>query len=129
MAMKAQERRVRLLLWGFVLGLLVSGVTAFPLPQEVSALAEWLGSKPGVSDYSGFLGWIVQVRDGLLVTDKTYPFLFYGTDWLAFAHLVIAILFYGPIKDPVKNVWVIQWGMISCVLIIPLALICGEIRG
>lgn len=52
----------------------------------------------------------------------------YGTDWLAFAHIVIAVVFIGPLKDPVRNVWVIQFGMIACILIIPLALICGPIR-
>jgi hypothetical protein len=55
--------------------------------------------------------------------------MFYGTDWLAFAHIVIAIAFIGPLRDPVKNVWVVQFGMIACVLVIPTALICGQIRG
>jgi len=53
----------------------------------------------------------------------------YGTDWLAFAHLVIALLFVGPFRDPVRNVWVIQFGMIACVAVIPLALVCGPLRG
>ena len=58
-----------------------------------------------------------------------YPFLFYGTDWLAFSHLTIAVAFYGPIKDPVRNKWVIQFGMIACLMVFPLALICGPLRG
>jgi hypothetical protein len=53
----------------------------------------------------------------------------YGTDWLAFAHFVIAIAFIGPWRDPVKNVWVIEFGMIACVLVIPFALVMGQIRG
>jgi hypothetical protein len=124
-------RWVRLLLVGFVIGLVISGVTAFPLPQEVALLAQWMGAKDGAipSDSGWLLQWIVQVRDGLRATESQYPFLFYGTDWLAFAHIVIAILFYGPIKDPVRNIWVIQWAMIACVLVIPLALICGAVRG
>jgi hypothetical protein len=48
---------------------------------------------------------------------------------LAFAHLTIAVAFIGPIRDPVKNVWVIQFGMIACVMVIPLAVICGALRG
>ena len=60
---------------------------------------------------------------------RNYPFLAYGTDWLAFAHLVIAVAFSGPIKDPVKNLWVVEFGMIACLMVIPLALICGPIRG
>ena len=27
----------------------------------------------------------------------------YGTDWLAFAHITIAVAFLGPLKDPVRN--------------------------
>ena len=57
------------------------------------------------------------------------PFIAYGTDWLAFAHLVIALAFWGPLRDPVRNVWVVQFGMIACIAVIPLALIAGPIRG
>jgi hypothetical protein len=60
---------------------------------------------------------------------RSYPFLAYGTDWLAFAHLMIAIAFIGPLKDPIKNIWVVEFGMIACASVIPLALICGFIRG
>jgi len=53
----------------------------------------------------------------------------YGTDWLAFAHLVIAVAFLGPLRDPAKNIWVVEFGIISSVAIIPMAFIAGEIRG
>ena len=72
--------------------------------------------------------WLLFVFKGMKTTYSNYPFFAYGTDWLAFAHIVIAISFIGPLKDPVRNIWVIQSGMIACVLIIPLALIAGEIR-
>ena len=62
-------------------------------------------------------------------TNARYPFLAYGTDWLAFAHLVIAIAFIGPFLDPVRNKWVITFGLIACAAVIPLALIAGAIRG
>lgn len=81
------------------------------------------------SDFTGLKGWIVQVRDGLNATETGYPYLFYGTDWLAFAHLVIAMLFIGPVKEPVRNVWVVKWGVMACIAVLPLALICGPIRG
>jgi hypothetical protein len=58
-----------------------------------------------------------------------HPFLAYGTDWLAFAHLVIAVAFIGPFIDPVRNKWIITFGLISCAGVIPLALIAGPIRG
>ena len=69
------------------------------------------------------------MRNGLLETDAKYPFLAYGTDWLAFGHLVIATAFWGPFKNPVRNIWVLEWAMIACVGVFPLALICGPLRG
>ncbi len=119
--------RIRGLLVGFIVGLVVSGVTAFPLPAEARWLAEGL-SRSGLAPVE-LMTWIIRVRDGLNVVESQYPFLLYGTDWLAFAHLVIAVAFFGPLKDPVRNVWIVQWGMISCAAVIPLALICGPIRG
>ena len=53
----------------------------------------------------------------------------YGTDWLAFAHLVIAVAFLGPLRDPVRNQWVLVFGVIACLGVLPLALIAGPIRG
>ena len=53
----------------------------------------------------------------------------YGDDWLAFAHLVIAVAFIGPLRDPVRNKWVIEFGMIACVLVFPLAFVAGAVRG
>jgi hypothetical protein len=60
--------------------------------------------------------------------NQRYPFLAYGYDWLAFAHLVIAVAFVGPLKDPVRNIWIIEFGMIACLMIFPLALIAGWVR-
>ena len=43
-------------------------------------------------------------------------------------NIVIAVFFIGPLIDPVRNVWVLRAGIIACVLVIPLALICGALR-
>jgi hypothetical protein len=109
----------------FVAGLVLSGVTAFPLEAETRLLA-------GVVHSTGpefLIAWVDRVRDGIAATNRDYPFMAYGTDWLAFAHLVIAVAFWGAIRDPVRNVWVVQFGMIACVCVIPLALIAGPVRG
>jgi hypothetical protein len=122
--------QVRLLLTFFAVALAASGATAFALPPEVRLLREWFG--PGTSigqSLPGLAEWLVRVSDALDATDRNWPFLAYGTDWLAFAHLVIALVFIGPIRDPVKNIWVVEFGMIACLAVIPLALICGSIRG
>ena len=55
--------------------------------------------------------------------------MFYGTDWVGFAHLVMVIACIGPLRNPVKNIWVFQFGMIGCILMIPMTLITGIARG
>ena len=125
------QRRIQFLICCFVVGLVLSGLTAFPLVWEVSLLAHWLGAPESSSaaQFSGLTWWIVTVRNALVETNIKYPFLSYGTDWLAFAHLVIASSFVGPLKNPVRNIWVIEWAMIACLGVIPLAMICGPLRG
>lgn len=73
--------------------------------------------------------WLERVNDGITATNALYPFLAYGTDWLAFAHIVLAAAFIGPFRDPVRNKWVIDFGLIACAAVIPLAMIAGPIRG
>lgn len=131
--MSEHERlsRIRIWLWLFVAGLLLAGMTAFPLEWESRMLSQWLhGSGTWAGDaFPAMRAWIDQVRYGLAVSYHRYPWLAYGTDWLAFGHITIAIAFTGPIRDPIRNKWVVQFGMIACVLVIPLAAICGPLRG
>lgn len=116
----------------FFVGLVLSGVTAFPLLSELNLLARWLGAEHLAASggvFAGLGAWIVTVRDGLRATYAAYPFIAYGTDWLAFGHLIIALFFIGPMLDPVRNVFILRAGVLACVLVWPLALICGPIRG
>jgi hypothetical protein len=123
--------RIRVILIFFVVGLVASGLTAFPLEWELDVLAGLVGVAPGAppEQYTGLQHWIALVRQALHETYARYPFMAYGTDWLAFAHILLGILFLGPVVDPVRNVWVITFGMIACVLLWPLALVCGPMRG
>jgi hypothetical protein len=120
-------RSIRLWLSLFLLGLILSGLTAFPLEQETAWLASLLEAHPLLPD--SITEWVARVHAALLDTNLHYPFLAYGTDWLAFAHLVLAIAFLGPLRDPVRNKWVLEFGVIACIAVIPLALIAGPIRG
>lgn len=124
-------RRIRGWLAFFIVGLVVSGLTAFPLVWEINLLARLLGIDPTAdpSQYEGLRHWIAYVRQGVTESDTRFPFLAYGTDWLAFGHLVIALFFLGPYHDPIRNVWCIRAGMAACLLIVPVALICGPLRG
>ncbi len=122
--------RIRLLLIFFIVALVVSGATAFPLKWEIDILLKLFG--PGTflaSVWPALSAWLATVYGGITAVHGQYPFMFYGTDWLAFAHIVIAIAFLGPLRDPIRHVWTVEWGMICCVLILPLALIAGPLRG
>lgn len=117
------EKKIKSVLILFMVLLILSGITAFPLTLELRFLMSLENYFPETLNV-----WIHQVANALIETNVKYPFMSYGTDWLAFAHLVIAVAFIGPLRDPVRNIWVIQFGMIACVMIFPLAFICGTIR-
>jgi len=126
----ALQRRIRFLLISFILALSVAGLTAIPLRWELGLLNGWLGTGSSLSQALPALAeWISRVNDSVQNGYGQYPLLAYGTDWLAFAHIVIAVAFLGPLRDPVRNIWVIEFGMIACVLIMPWALIFGVVRG
>jgi hypothetical protein len=122
--------RICMLLVVFMAGLIVSGLTAFPLVSELRILGSILEINPSLppEHYSDLQFWIARVGVALRENDTRYPFIAYGTDWLAFAHLVIAVAFIGPMRDPVRNVWVVTFGLIACAGVIPLALFAGAVR-
>lgn len=117
------KRRIRTWIVLFIIGLVLSGVTAFPIETELAFLSRHASSFPPV-----LAGWINLIYHSVKTTNANYPYLSYGTDWLAFGHIVIATAFVGPLLDPVKNIWIIQFGMIACVMVFPLAFIAGPIR-
>jgi hypothetical protein len=121
--MKKTDTQIKVLLWFFIIALFLSGATAIPTATELALVLKTL---PKNAELSHFLSII---EYGVSKTQSQFPFLFYGYDWLAFAHFVLAILFVGPLRDPVRNKWVIEFGMIACVLIIPFAIIMGYYRG
>ncbi|MFE0462601.1 hypothetical protein ACFW1A_25430 [Kitasatospora sp. NPDC058965] len=121
-----ERRRVRRWLLLFVVCLVLSGLTAFPLRAESGLLVDLAHRLPAPH---GATAWLERVHAGLVDEDARYPFLAYGTDWLAFAHLVIAGAFLGPLRDPVRNVFVVRWALGACAGIVPLAVVCGPVRG
>ena len=108
----------------FMIGLFLSGLTCFPVELEVSLgntlFEAWSITPPP---------FIQTVTTGITETLANHKFLFYGLDWLGFAHILFAILFYGVYKDPVRNIWVTQFGLMACCAIFPLAFIMGPLRG
>jgi len=114
---------IRRLLAGFMIILFLSGLTAIPVEYELSLLLKIFPSPNQIHD------WLDKVLSAHKKLNHDTPFLLYGYDWLAFAHFILTILFIGPYRDPVKNIWVIEFGLIACVLIFPLAFIAGPFRG
>jgi hypothetical protein len=120
--MKNITNNIRALIIFFMVMLFLSGLTAIPVETEVAFLSRCF--TPG-SELDTF---IEKIYTGIANTNRAYPFLGYGYDWLAFAHFVLAILFIGPLRDPLRNKWIIEFGIICCILIVPFALIAGHFR-
>ena len=120
-----QQLKTRIKRWIvlFIVFLILSGITAFPIETELFITVNHSSVFPPFIQI-----WLSTIYNAVKETNSDYPYLSYGTDWLAFAHIVIAIAFIGPLKDPVRNIWIIQFGMIACIMIFPLAFIAGPIR-
>ncbi len=128
------RHRIQLLTWFFIVGLVISGATAIPLVTELDWLvkitdARRLVEPPASPNPPVWAIWLIKVQAILQETSDHHPILFYGTDWLAFGHFVIASAFVGALRDPVRNRWLFDFGMIACVLVIPFALVFGAVRG
>lgn len=115
----------------FIIGLLVSGITAFPLLAEMRLLTSWMGLETATTPHGhdGLAFWILTVKLGLEEMYQRHPWIAYGTDWLAFGHIVIAFFFIGPLMRPEQSRQVIYAGIAACVSVVPLAFICGALRG
>jgi len=122
--------RYRFTLGFFVLGLVISGLTAFPLQWEVAVLHRLTGGAVP-TDYRqlhDLPGWIGFVQSGIAETYSRFPFFGYATDWLGFGHLVIAMFFLLPFANPVKYQAILRVGLVACVGVIMVAFIGGAIR-
>ena len=124
-------RRYRIVMTLFITGLLLSGITAFPLLHEMRLLTHVLGINPAANpeSYGGLSAWLLKVRLGLEATYAQYPWIAYGTDWLAFGHIIIALFFVPCLTSPAASRPTLRVGMTACVLVFPLAFICGALRG
>ena len=119
------EKVIRIWLTLFVFGLVLSGLTAFALETEL----HWLLLHWPLDRDTQLYAWVVKVYEAVLDNNTRYPFLAYGSDWLAFGHLIIALFFVGAIRRPLQNKWVLTTGMIACAGVFPLAFIAGAVRG
>ena len=117
------KKNIRDLILFFIAALILSGGTAFFIETGLSWLVQVFDGTQGP-----LFGWLQTTYHAVRDVNQRYPFMAYGYDWLAFSHLVIAVAFIGPLMDPSKNVWIIQFGQIACCMIFPLAFIAGHVR-
>ncbi len=108
-------------------GLFVSGVTVWPALWELKTAVNivWGQAEPTGTIHRFVLTSIAALES----IEANYPFVLYAHDWLAFAHIMLAVLFAGAIRDPVRNIWVVQCGLIMCASVPVLAAICIPLRG
>ena len=129
----SQSRRLsryRRVLTVFIFGLILSGLTAFPLQAEISTAADFLGIRDpsAFADLHGLRHWIAFVAFGVHQTYAHFPCFGYVSDWLGFGHLVIACFFVLPLIDPQRYRGVLNAGLFACAGVVVIALVCGAIR-
>jgi hypothetical protein len=112
---------IRITLATFGILLLLSGITAFPLKTEIDFLSKHLNWFPNYLQT-----WVLQLK---VLIHATPEIILYGTDWLAFAHIIILLFFVPVFINPVKNKANVVVGIIACLAVFPLAFICGSVRG
>lgn len=116
----ASIKNIRRVVVIFIILLALSGITAFPLVTEVDFMLAHINSFPAF-----FHDWIRTVYESV---HKTPSIVLYGTDWLAFAHIIIGLFFVGVYQNPVRNKFIVNVGIVACMAVFPLAFICGPIR-
>jgi len=113
--------KIRTAITVFVVLLILSGITAFPLRTEMDFLIVHKNSFP-----DALTKWIETVYNAV---KQTPDVVLYGTDWLAFAHIIIALFFVPVYIDPVRYKANLIVAMTACGAVFLLAFICGPIRG
>lgn len=125
-------RVVRVLTALFIVGLILSGLTAIPIQTQLD-LAARLGGLENVTDpaqtSNAFSHWLVQVRTQITHLNRTAPYILYGNDWLAFGHVGIALVFFWALRRPLKYKFLYDYGLLLCLMVIPWAAVCGALRG
>jgi len=118
--------RIRAWTLFLIAGLMISGLTAVPLRPELNLLVGMFAQDQPPTELGS---WLLQVQAAVNDVSERWPFLALGTDWLAFGHVVIGLGFIGLLRDPVRNEWLITWGIMACVFVLPWAWGFGWARG
>ena len=125
------RQRLKIFTGLFVLGLVLSGLTAIPIVTQFNVGRYWFGADFRAGGWlpEAVSTWLVQVDRGIQVADRDAPFIWYGTDWLAFGHIAVGLAFVGAWRNPVGNRWLYDYGLCLCALVVPWAWCFGSLRG
>ena len=90
-AIEKIERQIKKYVWIFIVGLVLSGLSAIPLVWGVDFVVDILEE---IEFHSQVFSLMKQVQNVLIFNAEHFPFMAYGNDWLAFAHFLFALLFF-----------------------------------
>ncbi|MCX6182585.1 MAG: hypothetical protein NT150_11735 [Bacteroidetes bacterium] len=119
------DNNIVLFLRVFIAVLVISGLCYFSLPFLSKKI---LGLSNSIGVRGEFYSFASKLSQAATYNSSHYPFMGYSTDLLGFAHLMFALLFVGPILDPDKNEYVVRFGLIVCLLLVPTVLVAGWVR-
>jgi hypothetical protein len=105
-ALKPPLRKIGICLLIVIADLLISGITAFPLQHKIRSIARLLKIPDGAQpeQVTGAKSGIPRICEAQRQISLDYPFLASGTDWQALAHIMVAIVFIGPLLYPARNI-------------------------
>jgi len=120
------ERQIALHVKG-VMGLLILGGLCWFGMTYFTHFA--LGVVRSIGLRGEFLSFVIKMNSIAQLIESKYSFVSYGSDILGLIHLMLALLFVGPLTDAVKNIWVIHFGMLLCIAFVPVSIVSGLLRG
>ncbi|MBN2210263.1 MAG: hypothetical protein JW709_02600, partial [Sedimentisphaerales bacterium] len=110
-------RRIRILLILCILGLVFGFQMVLFVRPEITWLNSIFGPGTQMDRFCPSVSaWVNHLAEGINDTYARYPFIAYCMDWLALAQLGFIVMFIGAVINPVRNIWVIQCGLVVCLL-------------
>ena len=122
--------RIRMVLTLAISCLILGSLATFAAPHSIAVvLAVFRRFDLATPATSHALMWLRHIQLQLGRDSHRHPMLHYGADLFAFVELAFALVLISPLRNPVRNQWVIQSGILACCCLIPFALILGPWHG
>lgn len=122
--------RIRLVLAIAIVCLILGSLATLAAPHTISVVLSILSRMEiATPDTSHSFRWLQHIQLQLGRDSDLHPMLHFCADLFAFVQLVFALALIGPLRNPIRNQWVIQFGILACCGLIPVALILGPWHG